>query len=270
MARLLPAELRLRRAFDYRVIQGLRSDHLGRIRAYTSDEAYQAGVVAGDQEGAAGLVRHYVVPFNFPILIGAGKTTPGVVVKFDLQTCSNYPFAPPMVTCLGEPRPWSPHVHPTSGVVCLGGGWSAAHGRMLAAQLFIHVMRLLNCDEPGSGDSYGGWNAAAVQYWRTVLKCQPLNPELGYPVLPSDVTHLVEDSRCTFKSADEVSVLVPAREELDTGEFLSLGIEPVDEGIEQDLFFRSLAAESDANDDDVLKLGEEVNLGGFRPLGGGP
>jgi hypothetical protein len=80
---------------------------------------------------------------------------------------------------------------------------------MLAAQLVVHVMRLFNCDEPDR-EHYGGWNPAAVQYWRTVLGTRPLNPDLRYPVLPAEVTHAVDDDSSAFRPAGEGSAFGPS------------------------------------------------------------
>ena len=41
---------------------------------------------------------------------------------------------------------------------------------MLAAQLVVHLMRLLNWDEPDRGAHYTGWSPTASRYWRDVLK----------------------------------------------------------------------------------------------------
>jgi hypothetical protein len=166
-----------------------------------SDEALRAGLEATPEECEAGRAGLIIVEYCFPILIGAGKTTPLVRAKFDLLAGGNYPYSAPAATCLGAPLPWSPHVHPTSGTVCLGDGWAHARGRMLAAQLVVHVMRLLNCDEPDRGSDYGGWNPPAAHYWRAVLGRRPLNPDLLYPVLPADVTHAVDDENSGFRVA---------------------------------------------------------------------
>jgi hypothetical protein len=205
MGRLSPAESRSRLAFDFQVVQGLRSDHLGPINPFVSEQTLRAGSVATPVEGAAGLVRLYLVEYRFPVLVGEGKTTPTVKAKFDLLAGANYPYSRPSVTCIGAPLPWSPHVQPGSGSVCLGEGWELAQGHMLAGQLIVHVMRLLNCDEPDREHGYGGWNPPAVRYWRTVLKTRPLNPDLRYPILPADITHAVDEPSSAFRPVVDLS-----------------------------------------------------------------
>jgi hypothetical protein len=218
MARLIPSELRSRLAFDYSVMLGLRSDALGPVRPFVSDDDLCKGNEASPEAGETGRVRLYLVEYRFPILIGAGKTTPSATVKFDLLAGTNYPFSAPTVSCVSTPFPWSPHVHPTGGIVCLGNAWGSARGEVLAAHLVSHVMRLLNCDEPYQ-EHYGGWNPPAVAYWRRVLHTRPLNSKLCYPVLPSNVTHATEEARSDFRCLMEDADVVQA------GEFEPVSVE---------------------------------------------
>jgi hypothetical protein len=203
MARLSPAELRTRLGFDNKVMRALHSECLGPVRPFVSHQAFLAGTEATQSEGEAGRVGFYTAEYRFPILIGPGPTTPKVTVMFDLLAGGNYPFSNPAATCIGAPFPWSPHFHPTSGIVCLGSGWRAARGRMLAGQLVVHIARLLNFDEPDQ-EGYGGWNPPAVKYWRSVLRTRPLHPNLRYPILPADVTHAVDDADCGFRASDRL------------------------------------------------------------------
>lgn len=71
---------------------------------------------------------------------------------------------------------------------------------MLAAQLLVHVMRLLNWDEPDRGAHYVGWTPAAARYWRDVLHARPISPDLEYPVLPAEITHGVESEDSGFQA----------------------------------------------------------------------
>ncbi|MGB8294690.1 MAG: hypothetical protein WCG85_04620 [Polyangia bacterium] len=119
-------------------------------------------------------------------------------MKLDLLAGGNYPFSDPAAICLGAPLPWSPHFHPSSGTVCLGDAWRSAQGRMLAGQIVVHIMRLLNFDEPDQ-ERYGGWNPPAVRYWRSILGTRPLHPDLQYPVLPAEVTHALYDANSRFQ-----------------------------------------------------------------------
>ena len=238
MSQLSPARLLSRLVLDYRVMCGLNSDSLGPIRAFISRGDMLAGIEATKEDGEAGRGRLYKVEYRLPILIGPGQTRQTVTVVFDLLAGGNYPFSAPTAMCFGTPFPWSPHVHPASGTICLGEGWTGARGQVLAAHLVVHVMRLFNCDEPDR-EHYGGWNPAAIHYWRTVLGRRPLNPDLRYPVLPADITHAVDDNSSVFRSAGEVSVVnvppglfeallpdeifQPLAGDTDAGEFQPLG-----------------------------------------------
>lgn len=214
MPRLTPSQLRFRLAFDHRVIRGLTvTDHVV-IQPVTSVDGRREREVT-PEEGEAGLATRYLVEYRFPILTGPGPTTERALVRFDLLAGGNYPHSDPVVEVLSRPRPWTPHVHPASGSVCIGGGWSRARGRMLAAHLIVHVMRLLNFDEPPPSDGYEGWNGEAIRYWRRVLGLRPLHPTLPYPVLPAEVTHRVAAPGSEFvplaadAADDEFRVLAP-------------------------------------------------------------
>lgn len=189
MARLSPSQLRSRLAFDHRVIRGLTATDHVTIQPVFVDGRREREVTIED--GEAGLATRYLVAYRFPILVGPGSTTNHAMVRFDLLGGGSYPHSAPVVEVLSQPRPWTPHVHPTSGAVCIGHGWSRAQGRMLAAHLIVHVMRLLNFDEPPPDQGYEGWNGEAIRYWREVLRLRPLHPALPYPVLPAEVTHRV-------------------------------------------------------------------------------
>lgn len=188
MGRLSAKDLRSRLAYDARVCARLHSPHLT-LTGHVSAEAMQAGTVATEVEAEAGRVVFYMARFAFPVLINAGATTPSSVLSFNLLAGGSYPFSDPVVTVISRPLPWSPHVYPGSGSVCTGEEWGRSGGRMLMAQMVLHSMRVLNCDEPDREARYVGWNGEAVRYWRDVMKCRPLNPGLVYPMLPEDLTH---------------------------------------------------------------------------------
>src|SRR5262249_47522355 len=102
------------------------------------------------------------------------------------------PFSEPACFVTSRPIPWSPHFLPSSGAICLGELWGQARGAMTLGHLIVHLCKLLNFDEPDREPSYGGWNAAAVNYWRTVLRRRPVTEGLAYPTLPAEVPHAVE------------------------------------------------------------------------------
>lgn len=210
MARLSPQELRSRLAFDWKVVRGLRSPALGPVRGFVSADDVRRGDDATDADGEAGRVTIYRIDLQFPILTGPGPTTPSALCHFDLLAGGNYPFSTPAASLVSRPLPWSPHVHPTTGTVCLGEGWARARGRVLAAQLVVHVMHLLNCDEPDRGPLYVGWNAEAIRYWRSTLGGKPLHPNLAYPVLPAEITHGIEDPEASFAAASGAAPVLAA------------------------------------------------------------
>jgi hypothetical protein len=244
MPRLSPAKLATRLAFDARVVLGLRSPYLTAVHGYVSYEALQAGGVATVEDGEAGRVVIYTVRYDLPILIGPGPTTPFCIVRFDLTAGGNYPYSTPTAYVTSRPLPWNAHVHPTSGSVCLGEGWQQTQGNQLFAHIIIHVMRLLNHDEPDREPTYGGWNAAAMQYWREKLGRRPLHPGLIYPVLPEEETHGVV-ARPAFKARGVVEPALPAA----TG-------------------FRAIGAVVDASAQGGFRA-VQAPQGGFRPVGGG-
>ncbi|MBI5536586.1 MAG: hypothetical protein HY898_27950 [Deltaproteobacteria bacterium] len=210
--RLSAADLRSRLGFDFRVIQALTSPALGPIRAYASAAELARKREVSVEAGEAGQAALYVVEYRFPILVAAGKRTDSASARFDLLAGGDYPYSAPAVQITSKPLPWSSHVYSPTGTVCLGDGWSNARGRMLAAQLIVHVMKLLNFDEPEPGHS--GWNAAAVTHWRDVMKRQKLNPDLAYPILPVSITHGITDPNAGFApvapAAPEAGLFAPA------------------------------------------------------------
>lgn len=187
MARLTPAELRSRLAYDYEVMLGLDGPTIESWRGFVSHAAAAAGVEATPAEAAAGLVTLYSVTYAFPMLSEANVRLPRATATFDLTAGGNYPSTDPAVQFVSHPRPYCPRVSPVSGVVCVGPGWFQSRGHMLLAQLVVHVMRLVNFDEPPGGD--GGLNQLAFAYGINTLGRRPLNPGLVYPTLAEETTH---------------------------------------------------------------------------------
>ena len=194
---LTTSQGRSRRGFDYRVVRELRSPILRSILAFASEDDLRRGREVTVEEGEQGRANVYVVTYDLEFLTGPGAVGRGAVVVFALPG-DTYPFVAPAAGIRSAPTPWSPHVH-ASGMICIGEGWAEARGNMLLAQLIVHVARLLNCDEPDRGPEYGGWNPAAIAYWRTTMGCQPLR-RLDYPVLPIHVTHGVQDPAAAFRA----------------------------------------------------------------------
>ena len=188
MTQLSRENRRSRLALDYRAFARAKPCDAVSVTAHTSLEALEKGRPAAPDQGEAGLAEFYCAQFKFPILTGAGTTTKTPVVAVFDASHVGYPYASPGARILSRPLPWSPHVHVT-GSLCIGPMWRDSNGRLLLIQLVAHCARFLNCDEPDPGAGYNGWNAAAIEYWRTTMNRQPLNPGLVYPTLPLEVTH---------------------------------------------------------------------------------
>ncbi len=238
MAWLRPDLRGKRLSLDYDLMQQLHALALTSLRGFASEADRRAGRCVTSAEGAAGRAVLYEVVLAMPVLIGAGRTSTGVTLKIDLLAGGNYPYSEPLTYIVSRPMPWSPHVQPATGLFCAGEMWRESHGRMLAAQYVVHAMRALNCDETDRGPGYDGWNAAAINYWRTELGCRPLTPDLEYPRLPVEITHGVAASSpvpaLDAPAPEEVLftplALDPPTPAADDG-FLALGGEPLPEPV---------------------------------------
>lgn len=211
-ARLTLAELRGRLAFDLRVMQALASRYLGPVRAFASERDLRDGRAITAADGNVVPVI-YLVEYLFPMAKSATERMTRAAARFDLLAGGNYPYSGPAVQMVSTPLPFSNRVHPFTGAVCTGSTWVSAAGNMLLAQLIVHVMRLLNFDEPSRGTPEDSFNASALAFWQTTLGGAPLNPGLDYPTLPPDLTHAVERPPSLFRP-----VAVPA-----TGRFVPAG-----------------------------------------------
>ena len=199
MPRLSSAELASRLALDYRTLQGLSRETLGEIRAFSA--VAPAARELGAAEGEAGRAAVYAVEYRLPHLVSRGRTADAAVAVFDLHAGGNYPYSEPAVAFASRPLPWSPHVHPSTGSVCIGGAWKNAGGTMLLAHLVVHVARIINFDEPGAYASGNHWNASAVEFWKASLGGGPFVRDLRYPRLPVAITHGVADESTAFRAA---------------------------------------------------------------------
>jgi len=191
MPKLKPEELQSRLRFDWTITQKMNSP-LVLIQAFKSlpDLRGRKDPIAKEQAGHRACV--YSVEYRVRSLVGEGVFHDRFQVSMDLLAGGNYPFSEPACFVSSQPIPWSPHFMPRNGAICLGELWTQARGAMTLGHLIVHICKLLNFDEPDREPSYGGWNAAAVNYWRKVLHRQPLTKELVYPKLPAEVTHAIE------------------------------------------------------------------------------
>jgi hypothetical protein len=192
--KLNPEQLQHRLRFDFRTTQKVDSP-LVRIQAFKSlaDLRGPKNPILTERDGHRACA--YLVEYRVRSLVGENEFHDRFLVSHDFLAGGNYPYSEPACCVISQPIPWSPHFLPGRAAICLGTLWTQAGGRMPFGQLIIHICKLLNFDEPDREPSDGGWNAAAVRYWRKVLHRQPITPGLAYPTLPADVTHGIEVPR---------------------------------------------------------------------------
>ncbi len=191
MPKLNPEQLQSRLRFDWTIARQMNGP-LVTIRAFKSlaDLGRRKNPVVKEQDGPRACA--YLVEYRVRSLVGEGVFHDRFEVSIDLMAGGSYPYSEPACFVTSEPIPWSPHFLPGEGAICLGELWAQARGAMMLGHLVVHIARLLNFDEPDREPSYGGWNAAAVNYWRRVLNRQPITKGLVYPTLPAEVIHEVE------------------------------------------------------------------------------
>ncbi len=185
MSQLSLEALRARLALDYRTMRSLRGAALGRVEAFASPLDLASGREATEAQGLAGFATAYRIEFRFPMRRSAHEALHRARVVVSV-TSRDYPYAEPFVAFERDAIPFCPHVRPVTGHVCLGEAWRVAEGNWLLANLVIHVMKLVNFDEPCTLDSF---SQEAFDYARRVLAGRPLNPDLDYPVMDERVTH---------------------------------------------------------------------------------
>lgn len=185
---LSPAEQQSRYAFDYEVVRSMLPSEILEVDGFTSREAAEKGHPATEADAKAGRVRLYLVRYTFPMLVGPGERIGGATVFLDISSKA-YPFEEPSACVVTRPLPWTPHVHPKTGVICQGENFTTSRGRALLAHAIIHIAHILNLDEPDRGPGYFGYNPDATRYWRESMRCAPLNQGLPYPHPSVEVTH---------------------------------------------------------------------------------
>jgi hypothetical protein len=179
-------KLQGRLVLDYEGVAALSSPALGPVRMYDSVASAERAQALARKACLDGRATIYDVTYTFPIPTSRTATAGSVTARFYLLEGGRYPLSSPVVQCVSKARPFSHHVHPTTGVVCLGSMWEEARGRMLLAQLVVHVMRIFNHDEP-TKTPHNGYSADAAAWWKS-RDCAPIHADLPYPVLPSAVT----------------------------------------------------------------------------------
>jgi hypothetical protein len=180
MPALSAADLRSRCAQDFRAFEAIRCATF-HARPFASTQDANARTTLDRRSCEAGLAAVYHVTYEMPILLGRDHFAPRATIRFDLLAGGNYPFTSPVLTVVSRPYPWHPHVHQTSGIVCHGLPWSECGGEVLAAQLAVQIMRILNFERGTFSDSQ--YTRAAYEWWAANYD-GPLNPDLTYPIVP--------------------------------------------------------------------------------------
>jgi hypothetical protein len=193
MARLTPQQQQARLKFDYQVVTKMRSPQLN-VTAYRSASDLEKRSNPIVSEDVAGLATHYLVVYHMRTLVGPDRYSEKTSVKFDLLANGDYPFSRPACYVVSSEMPWTPHFREKLPICIDHEMWEDAQGQMLLGHLFVHIAKLLNFDEIPRTDDYGGYTPEAADYWRTKLNRRPLDPNLVYPVLPSEISQKPEES----------------------------------------------------------------------------
>lgn len=193
---LTPEQRESRLRFDFEVCSRIWGDVIsGAAHRTSADLERHANPITSINDGH--LATKYLVAFKVPTLVGPDRFQDVTTIGFDLST-GNYPFTEPATWIVGPEVPWSPHFRRGSPV-CIGEMWRESGGKMLLAQLIVHVAKLLNWDEVARGGGYVGWNGQAVDYHRKKYGGKPLNQDIKYPALPTELTHGLSPSEGLFR-----------------------------------------------------------------------
>jgi len=187
MERLTQEQLNDRLKLDYMVANKMRSPIMN-VTAYRDAddlEKRRNPVVSQDESH---LATHYLVDYSIKTLVGPDDYSDRTSVKFDLLANGNYPYTRPGCYVVSSRMPWTPHFRAKLPICIDHNMWEDARGNMLLGHLLVHVAKLLNFDEIPRTADYGGYTPEAAAYWREKLNSQPLNPNLTYPVLPSEIS----------------------------------------------------------------------------------
>jgi hypothetical protein len=176
---LTPAERRERQRTDHLLIAALDgSDAPVHASGHASAEdvrANQNPIPVGDRTPPS----HYRVVYDLDTLSGPGVRHRPTIVHVAPLANGDYPAAPPSAWVISDVIPWTPHFA-ANVPVCHGGSvWLP--NRTQLVDYVIHIGKLLNFDEPPPIPGYHGYNGAAVEYWRSTMNLQPLDPSLRFP-----------------------------------------------------------------------------------------
>jgi hypothetical protein len=132
--------------YDWRVASRMQNE-IVRITPFASVSGAKTGRILDARLADEGHATTYVAEYTFPMVTrhSSERASNNVVrlsgtrALIDLRVDASYPLSTPLVQILGTPRPFSPHVHPLTGTVCLGELWKESAGSMLVGELVVHV-----------------------------------------------------------------------------------------------------------------------------------
>lgn len=127
---------------------------------------------------------HYRVVYDFDTLRGPGTRHRPTIVHVAPLASGGYPITQPSAWVISEVVPWTPHF--AANVPICHGDHAWAPNRTQLVDYVVHIGKLLNFDEPPPVPGYHGYNAQAVEHWRTKMHLQPLNPGLHLPTIRAE------------------------------------------------------------------------------------
>jgi hypothetical protein len=127
---------------------------------------------------------HYRVVYDYDTLRAPGARHRPTVVHVAPLASGGYPTTQPSAWVISEVVPWTPHF--AANVPICHGTHAWAPNRTQLVDYVVHIGKLLNFDEPPPVEGYHGYNPHAVEYWRTAMRLQPLNPGLRLPAIRAE------------------------------------------------------------------------------------
>ncbi len=182
--------LRGRRSLDYRAMTSIDGQIL-HVRPYCGVEDAQKGKTATAEEGADGLVTLYDVICTCDLPTSPTTMATGITTRFD-NSVDGYPVSSPVAHVISPEKPYSTHVSPVSGVVCLGDLWRENKGCESLAELVLRVHYAYNFQDPKVG--LEGYQTNAEVFREQELRDHPFNPDIVWPVVSLDAFLVPQNS----------------------------------------------------------------------------
>jgi hypothetical protein len=175
-----------RRALDYRAMMSLDGEVL-RVVPFVNAAAATVGTVASPEQGHGGLVTVYDVVCEFPLPVSISEALCGITTRLDISG-DQYPRSAPIAFVVSPEKPFSTHVEPGGGAICIGDLWDELKGKELLAELVLRIVRAYNFQCPPANEY--GYQRGAHFYFKNFLHERPFNPDLELPAVPEDVFQL--------------------------------------------------------------------------------